>query len=146
MRLDVEFGQEEGQDLKIVQAIWSQKWILIEDWKMSQPQVEEKMKKDRKNQNLYQENQCLCSKTIFTKSILPLNISFGVNELNNKECYIHGYVNFPLSRRVTFIPFLAKRIPKEETFDNFWIKFGVMLGMNMDEDNATKHFDGNRGD
>ena len=63
MRLDVEFGQEEGQDLKIVQAIWSQKWILIEDWKMSQPQVEEKMKKGRKNQNLYQENQYLCSKT-----------------------------------------------------------------------------------
>ena len=85
-------------------------------------------------------------KLIFSKSILPLNISFGVKGLNFKECYIHGYVNFPLSRRVTFIPFLAWRLPKEETFDSFWVRFGAMLGMNMDEGSAAKHFDGNGGD
>ena len=45
----------EGQDLKIVKAVWSWIWALIEDWKMSQSWVEGKMK-GKKNQDSYQEN------------------------------------------------------------------------------------------
>ena len=40
MRLDVEFGQVEGQDLKIGKVVRSQIWVLIEDWMMSQSSVE----------------------------------------------------------------------------------------------------------
>ena len=76
MRQDVEFGQVEGQDLKIVKAVWSRIWVLIEDWKMSRSRVEGKMKKDRKNHNLYQENQYLCSKTDILQVHSPLEQKF----------------------------------------------------------------------
>ena len=57
-------------------------------------------------------------------------------------CDIHGVVEFSGSGRVAFVTFLVCGIAKKDVLDGFWVKFVVVLLVNMNKCRTSKNFQG----